>query len=194
MKGLPNPVKSPNCFRGITYRSILGALCFYCSFSTPTKPTEYSNEHEKPFKHVPTHAASSFLRTTTSSAMQRAPESALDHIALGDLDPGLAETVHDEGLAELTVTDGRVINEIVRVGSAEDEHQPEVAASNERHPDQGATDETVRDRDALNETVPEVSSAEVVSITGETEILPPHEGCSDIGPPQVSPTELILSG
>jgi hypothetical protein len=193
MKGLPNPVKSPNCFRSITYRSILGALCFYCSFSTPTKPTEYSNEHEKPYKHVPTHAASSFLRTTTPSAMQRAPEPALDHIALRDLDPDLAETVYDEGLAELTV-DGRVINEIVRVGSAEDEHQPEVAASNERHPDQGATDEAVRDRNALNETFPEVSGAEVVSITGEAEILPPHESYSDIGPPQVSSTELIFSG
>jgi hypothetical protein len=125
--------------------------------------------------------------------MQGATEPALDHIALRDLDPDLAEAVYDEGLAELTVIDGRVTNEIARVGSAEDEHQPEVAASSELHPDMGQTDGAVRDRDALNETVPEVSGAEVVSITDEAEIPPPCEGCSDIGPPQVSSKELILS-
>jgi hypothetical protein len=168
-------------------------LCFYCSFSTPTKPTEYSNKHEKPYKHVPTHAASSFLKTTTPPTMHGAQEPALDHIALRDLDPDLAEAVYDEGLAELTVIDGHVTNEIVGVGSAEDEHQPEVAASNELHPDMGATDGAVQDRNALNETVPEVSSAKVISITDEAEIPPPREGCSDICPPRVSSTELILN-
>jgi hypothetical protein len=168
-------------------------MCFYCSFSIPTKSAEYSNEHEKPYKHVPTHAASSFLKTTTPVTVQEATEPALDHIALRDLDPDLAEALYDEGLAELTVIDGRVTNEIVGVGSAEDEHQPEVAASNELYPDMGARDGDVRGRDALNETVPEVSDLEVVSITDEAEVPPPREGCSDIRPPQISSTELILS-
>jgi len=160
MKRPSTSFKSSNFFRKLTNKSILSALCFYCSFSTPTKPNDYPNENEKPYKHVPTHAASSFLRTTTPPTMRGALESEFDAIALRELDPGLAEAVYDEGLAELVVINGRVTNELVQVGSAEDDNIPEAAASNELHPDMGTSDEAVRDKDTLNEIVSDISAAE----------------------------------
>ena len=54
-----------------------------------TRTTENHIRREKQYKHVPTHAISSFLRTTTPPTMGLATGTVLDDIALGDLDPGV---------------------------------------------------------------------------------------------------------
>jgi hypothetical protein len=53
------------------------------------RPTDNQIRKEKPFKHVPTHAASTFLRSATLPATGRATGPVLDDVALKDLDPSV---------------------------------------------------------------------------------------------------------
>jgi hypothetical protein len=73
MKGLPTSSRSSNCFGNFRSESVLTRIRRV--FKGPPRSAEYPPEKEKePYRHVPTHAASDFLRTTTTQAMRRAEE------------------------------------------------------------------------------------------------------------------------
>ncbi len=190
MKGLSSSSKFSSCFGSIISGSF-SALCFYCSFSTPTKPPERPIEREKPCRHIPTRSASSFSWTTTSPTVQQAEEPVPDDIALRDLDPDLAMALYDEGLAELVVPHGCITDGLGLAGSAEDEHPSEAVAPHQLPANIGASDEAVRDRAAPDEIIPEISGAEmtpateVALVAGKGGTVPPNEGCSDITPTKV---------
>jgi hypothetical protein len=76
MKGLPTSSTSSSCFGNCTRKrgSILTRVRRI--FKGPPRATEYLSQHEKPYRHVPTHAASDFIRSTTTPAMRRAEAAA----------------------------------------------------------------------------------------------------------------------
>jgi len=74
MKGLPTSPRSSNCFGNRKRASILTRV--RCIFKGPPRATEYPSHNEKPYRHVPTHAASDYIKTTTSPAMRRAEAAA----------------------------------------------------------------------------------------------------------------------
>jgi len=74
MKGLPTSSKSSSCFSDRKLGSVLSQVRRI--FKGPPRTAEYPTQNEKPYRHVPTHAASDFIKTTTSQAMRRAEAAA----------------------------------------------------------------------------------------------------------------------
>jgi hypothetical protein len=139
MKGLPASPRHPTCFCYNQIGSIITRLCFFCPFQTVTSSTENHIGREKPYKHVPTHAASSFLRTTTPLTVVRAAGTVLDDIALGDLAPGRdAEGV---SVLDRAIPDGATPGELI----------PGVAAYIEPSIDELAPHEVLQDEPASGE-------------------------------------------
>lgn len=109
----------------------------YSAFTVPS--AEFSTRREKPYKHVSTHAASSFLRTTTPPTMGRAAEPILDDIALRNLD---RDPPASGALALARV----VFDESGQDRPASDELHPGLAAPDEVAPDELAPQEVLPDK------------------------------------------------
>lgn len=144
MKGLPTSSRYSNCFSYNQIRSILTRLCFCCPFQTPTRSTENDIRNEKQYRHVPTHAASSFLRTTTPPTFGPTAEPILDDIALRDLDPDVAASEAlslDIGAQGESVRDRVTLNGLV----------PGTIVSNESPPDEPGPNKALSDSPGLDE-------------------------------------------